>query len=756
MAIWGCTKELSQTDYSENCIRLNIHNSLTKAATGTGEAYERVINTLDCFFYPNGKTDQNCVYYYKATLDNNNQSSVSIYVDEDVINKIFPTENTCDIFIIANLPSNVKPGDVTFGSNEPNTDIPSLSSYTLNMADGNYDAIDKPFVMVSSCKGQKDSKKNAQANAILVRAAAKITFAVNIYDFIETKDINNDPIIMRPILTDESMKAAFHNGTNKGYINKQSDNSVKSLFTSEEIFLEYESKTEEVKDGEGNIIEPAKHLYICSIPFYTYAREWSKGSDEASFINFRMAWGVDLDEDGEIETSEGETVSTYYYQILVNGANRNFLPNHWYDMKVNMGVLGSTIESKPVTIEDLTLFVYDWNDEHEQTSGDRKEDVTFEDYTYFSVKTPRLELDNMTTGIIKYEASHTIRFQLNTSNKAIEGLSGKTTQEGAFYIDNSEGAPTAKELDASNYKIEDLNNGTIKYTYTGSTDNIYAPIYIYLTIWLDLDNDGVKDNGEFYDNVTIVQYPPIYILADQSNRNSVYINNITSQTGSNITYGNYSLGKVNSNQSTQYYMYIVSVSGFNSDDKFTLGGEEYSYIIGDPRSHTEDNDLNNDNYPMDNNWAKVDGKGLTYYYPTLAESEAFRLISPKYRISSDYGGYSSGSNHEGAAMRCASYQEDGLPAGRWRLPTTAEVLFVINLQKQGIIQKVFLPGNRYYSSTHLLQYPNNASDEVTISNQTTGSVRCIYDEWYWGNQREATPKQGGGYNFTWGDKQITW
>jgi hypothetical protein len=44
------------------------------------------------------------------------------------------------------------------------------------------------------------------------------------------------------------------------------------------------------------------------------------------------------------------------------------------------------------------------------------------------------------------------------------------------------------------------------------------------------------------------------------------------------------------------------------------------------------------------------------------------------------------------------------------------------------------------------------------ANNTKGSVRCIYDEWFWGTQPEARANNGypGGYEFTWGDEEITW
>jgi hypothetical protein len=107
-------------------------------------------------------------------------------------------------------------------------------------------------------------------------------------------------------------------------------------------------------------------------------------------------------------------------------------------------------------------------------------------------------------------------------------------------------------------------------------------------------------------------------------------------------------------------------------------------------------------------------------------------------------------------MRCASFQEHGFPAGRWRLPTYAEIRFIISLQQKQVIQDIFYGGNYYYSSTH--QVRNQSTIEVReidfASTSFVGSVRCVYDEWYWGSEREALTgtKYAGGYGFTWGDR----
>ena len=68
---------------------------------------------------------------------------------------------------------------------------------------------------------------------------------------------------------------------------------------------------------------------------------------------------------------------------------------------------------------------------------------------------------------------------------------------------------------------------------------------------------------------------------------------------------------------------------------------------------------------------------------------------------------------------------------------------------------IFYDDNYYYSATQQV----NARGIVRANDDDTdgkSSVRCVYDEWYWGSEKEATPNDrfAGGYEFTWGDKLI--
>ena len=39
--------------------------------------------------------------------------------------------------------------------------------------------------------------------------------------------------------------------------------------------------------------------------------------------------------------------------------------------------------------------------------------------------------------------------------------------------------------------------------------------------------------------------------------------------------------------------------------------------------------------------------------------------------------------------RCAGYQEAGYPAGRWRVPTMAEINYIVQLSGWGVIPSLF-------------------------------------------------------------------
>ena len=781
-----------------DCIMLNVYNSpMTKAQDWAGLEYERQLLRLDCFFYPKGQTDQPCVYYQKVDVNNLGSAAIPFYVDESVINTIFPSQEECDVFIIANLTSG------TFAKGQTGTDVPTLSKTVLAL-DGNRDAIDKPFIMQGLDIATKGDNNNASGTIPLHRAAAKVTVTVNIPEQITVEYENADPVTMKPVLSDDTgaipFKTSFHNGVKKTYLR---DDYSAQLVADDVLHV---GKQDYVAAGEVPAVgdTPKKYTFTCEIPFYTYARAWEKGAEDAAYLTFEMPWT-------NVSDPENPVTQTYYYQILVNGGGRCFEPNNWYDLIVNVGVIGSTVESEPVLIQDLTYYVLDWTtepDPEHEAGGDRYEDVDIQKYTYLVVHNSDLEINNATSGVIHYDSSHNIGVQMNTTRKDVNGLN-ETTTAAAYYVycgpdaNGNTAQPKVVTLNITkeNFAIDNA-TGELTYNYTIPED-VYSPVYVYATVWLDFDGDGkiktdypadyegVKES-DFTEEITIVQYPAIYVIPDLTTRYSIYVNDIIKTgdgSGDLVRYpetGNsyYGLGLVPGTNSTTganpTYMYVVNVSSLKGTDGFYYNTDNnnngpqtwYNYIIGDPRQRINDTDLNDDGYDMDQHWVTapdVNGiqRKLQNYYPTSTAEGAFQVIAPKFRIVSFHGNGHRYHNYEGAKMRCASYQEDGFPAGRWRLPTYAEIQFVIKLQEDRVISPIFFGSSKYFSATNQITYNANGSTYMNFQdnspgtiNGSNGSVRCVYDEWYWGSEREAqenpaaNPPAGEEYLFTWGDEPI--
>ena len=787
----SCTQEIFPEDkQNDNCIKLTVTSSSmrTKVIDNVyGESNERVIKRLDCFFYVKGNTNSNCIHYKKITgLNADGIAEIPIYVNEDLLNTIFPSQSTCDVYVIANLPDNIEiPQD---------TDITSLGSIVVT-ADEFKDAIKndgslsspKAFVMEGLGVATRDAD-DVSGNIPLQRVASKITMNIKLPEYIETKvyDSNGKPTgeteIWRPLFANSSDPSAgindvfvgFHNGTAKDYIREEYKVKPEDYFETPKKTNSFEFLSILEPDPEkGETVR--KYLYRCDAEFYSYSSKWEQGELGAPYLTLVIPWK----KDGDTE------YQTFYYQVLINAATREFEPNHWYDLTLNVGVLGSVVEAIPVEITELSYYVLDWST-YEIGNENLNEDVDIFEWKYLIVHEKRIVMNNTPFAEIHYDASHNLGYALEWPAD-VEGLDELEIEYNyntrkyyeAYYI-NCGATPAAVELtDFIDLESDfDLTRDALKFTYPEKEIEkeyeVFSPVYIHLKVWLNIDGENDLEPDEeygedkFVEHITLVYYPPIYIIPDESISTSVYINGVRNNSNT-ITFDDYSLGKATGTSSDGKHMFSITVTSFSAKDKFKCNNNNDSipYIIGDPRLKSNDIYLNNDGYDTTKKWASYRisqnpdvYKTLDYYYPTATEGDAYRVISPKFRVASFFGGHSSGSDHEGAAMRCASYQEDGFPAGRWRLPTTAEIVFVIGLQEKHAIQGIFYGTNWYYSSTEQVQNNGGIKFNTNINDNTKGSIRCVYDEWYWGEEREADLNPGGTgattYKFTWGDEEIIW
>lgn len=797
--LMSCTPEiLPDTGMGDNCIKLTVNSSVMKTRSiddPNGNTNERVIRRLDCFFYSKGNTDKNCIHYERVTgLNAIATAEIPVYVNEDLLNTIFPSQTTCDVYVIANLPDGI---DIP-----ANTDTTSLGNILITSNEfseavkADY-SLSSPssFVMKGAGIATRDAD-NVTGNIPLHRVASKIT--INVYlpkQIVATVNDTNGNFVRNetwipyfdnpadPTAGVSHVLAGFHNGTKKDYISGNYTIQDEDYFeTPKTNRFAYKSTLPADTDKAGDV---DKYLYKCEAEFYTYSSEWNQGDPEASYLTLVIPW-----------KKEGEDVyQTFYYQVLVNAGTRKFEPNRWYDLTLNVGVLGSTVEAKPVEIEATSYHILDWSTLENSNDEHLDEEVEIFEWQYLIVHQNRIEMNNTTVGELTFDASHPIGWKLEWPGST-DGLDemenyNSTTKYPAYYVDCGDNPPVSARLDEF-IKGNCFNESDKKFTFTypkatidqwnethgdAQDYNIYSPVYVHIKVWLNIDgiNPDGPDTGtneeKFVEYITFVYYPPMYIIPDESILYSVYVNgqrktnsgdDIISIQGNGNT--KYDLGGARGYDGSRV-MHTITISSFAAGDTFSLkplDNTEVTYIIGDPRVRTSDTNLNDDSF-TNNGWAMGENasggerKTLTHYYPTSTEGESYRIVAPKFRVASKLGGYSAG-DAEGTAMRCASYQEDGYPAGRWRLPTTAEILFIVKLQDLGVIQELFV-GNEYFSATHQID-----GDDATVKNKDNSdhSVRCVYDEWYWGSEKEAienpetNPEEGKEFLYTWGDKEIIW
>ena len=205
-----------------------------------------------------------------------------------------------------------------------------------------------------------------------------------------------------------------------------------------------------------------------------------------------------------------------------------------------------------------------------------------------------------------------------------------------------------------------------------------------------------------------------------------------------------------------------TVSGNNNNYTYSNYEQVESKYTGKPANQNVRN--GNDPPTSSRQWNDyINNKNnLCYYYPTdeasAEESSKAKFVAPSFRIASSFGKVTGTTNKTEARKRCATYQEAGRPAGRWRLATRAEIEYIAQLSADGKIPVLF--GNTANVNESGKYWCANGPVDVTSSGNVTsgnGSVarspRCVYDEWYWTQinrqlKFEVNPVET---RFIWGD-----
>lgn len=708
LALSSCDKSGTEIREEGGAITISLSSAeLETRATKEGEdTYnENTIKRIDWFLYEKGKTSGSAAKYGRVdNLNAKGEETIRVNVTEEEVNTvIFPKnlgKNVCDVFLIVNLPD---------GVTISGTSVAELEALAIeaNFASGTQ----KSFVMTGDGEATiVDRKKILAASGTIDvdRVASKISLTAKVAKSIVADGTTwvSDP---------SSMKIQFCKGQNTAVLSGDPTAKAKYFDYNKRTYSENTEKTENgftIWNGD---------------PFYSYPKTWNSGDKDAEpYLLIELPW-----------SSQGGATNTYkscYYKVFLS--SEELVRNTWYDITLTLSVLGSFTETEPtVMITDLEYKVCDWS------SFEFSAEI--QAARYLVVDQNEYVMNNIPTLEIPFLSSHDCKLMDVKVTKRDIKNGGDIDVTSGYNID----------IVGSNIVYSNVLNND----YTSPTFD-FVPYTITLTI-------RHKDDSKFTQTIKITQYPAIYGLdyenSDWSNDDEENGDNgfvfVNGYQGSSAKAGQDFFCSANGMQNAyggaSPNMYVFTVTNVNGTN----------YIIGDPRE-TIVSDIVDDTHNSNGTrsvWYSAqslnpDGtinttkRILKNYFATDASDRTKNMVAPKFRVASAYAVLNTGASEaeklEYLKKRCASYQEDGYPAGRWRLPTQAEFSLIFSQVNRGNLPPIYEVGTKYWCAHGLGEPQRNGTVKVTEADGSGHSVRCVYDEWYWGSEQLKNRSQ-----FTWGD-----
>lgn len=528
---------------------------------------------------------------------------------------------------------------------------------------------------------------------------------------------------------------------------------------------------------------------ISSLPLYSMPISWNVNDTHAPFIKVILPWqGYKRANNGDgdpIPGSYDAKTTEFYYKILIP-KRTSIDANGCYHISLELSVLGSEADDVPVELEGK-YHVVDWNTP-QVMGGDQNAGRYLNCATYFEFYAK----DEMEIPVISSHDIEVVPLSGSSFAQTAQYNNYSTLTPETLYLTRSTGSTVLTAGQYYRLETTDDNQVKIRHTCESSVDDMQKWDVSPITYRFRIRH---ADNANFYKDITVVQYPSLYIRNQKSSIYDEYYNNwyhfysiwflgySNVYDDDNDLYFNQGYVLINNNNyygsmtyddygayytrdsDKWYYVQGIRVSynnviqtGTNQNPNMyvittTVLDPDLGAVLGDPRVEVIDN--------LTYSFAQAPAvygsspRSLSYYYPTDRTDRTENMIAPSFRIASSYGKCGESSTFEDMQARCAAYQEDGYPAGRWRVPTKAELQYITTLSAKGLIPSLFntieldkedpSSRSRYYSAHGLVKV--NLDGTVTENTEhTTGWVRCVYDEWYWKDDTVAKE------TFKWGDR----
>ncbi len=718
LAAVSCSQEIvPELPVEEGGITLTLHNMVpqTKTQPGVEDLNENLIETIHYFLYPKDGTDQNTEKEpakegVLTGLSSQVDHTFRINVSEDLLkNTLFKYPyNDCDVYVIVNLPDGVL-------ATASDHKLSTLRSMVVN-ANFNSSLEQEAFVMEGlGTASIIDRRKVLAASGTIdvSRLASKITVGVKVKESIQTMDnqtsTNGQVWTSKP----QDMLIELVNGASVAVL------SGNPTMVESQILYTDNNQQRIFSDTDGD------QIWTCA-QFYSYPSKWDIGSDEEPYLRITLPWETTYDKNVNGEPIPYVDVQTCVYKVILGG--EELTRNTWYDLTIDIGILGNFESQEEVLlpIENKYYFVADWSTGKTISSeilGGRYLVVDQEEYIIYNENTLSIpftsshtcEIVDMSTTPVKNQATITY-----------PDYSKETPNEDAAYAWNSNNwyiGVEGSEIVFRHAMRNDISAGKGNYDY--------APY----TIKFRIRHADQQGRDIYYKDITIIQYPALIVKADKNEGGNIVTDRQTSNDDKGYVF-------VNGNQlySGDDWQVVRSCldGGNNNPNMYVITAtiSTGDFVIADARQTS----------PTSAATLGLGNNTVSYYYQSLTDESSHNIIAPSFRMASSYGKCGGTITKAEAVRRCAAYQEDGFPAGRWRVPTLGEMKFIATLSYDSVIPQLFTSGSRYWTSAGAVTY----NDDITLNNNTSAYVRCVYDEWYWKNSSQPTVNKAV---FTWGDEQ---
>lgn len=701
----------------EGGITLILHNMVpqTKTQPGVEDLNENLIKTIHYFFYPKDGTDQNtekepAIEGVYTGLSSQVNHLVRINVSEDLLkNTLFKYPyNDCDVYVIVNLPDGVL-------ATASDHKLSTLRSMVVN-ANFNSSLEQEAFVMEGlGTASIIDRRKVLAASGTIdvSRLASKITVGVKVKESVETMDnltsTNGQVWTSKP----QDMLIELVNGASVAVLSGDptmvENQKLDTLDNQQRIFSDLDNDK----------------IWTCA-QFYSYPSKWDIGSDEEPYLRITLPWETTYDKNVNGEPIPYVDVQTCVYKVILGG--EKLTRNTWYDLTIDIGILGNFENQEEVLlpIENTNYFVADWSTGKTISSeilGGRYLVVDQEEYIIYNENTLSIPFTSSHTCEIVDMATTPVK---NQATITYPDYSKETPNEDAPYAWNSNNwyiGVEGSEIVFRHAMRNDISAGKGNYDY--------APY----TIKFRIRHADQQGRDIYYKDITIIQYPALIVKADKNEGGNIVTDSQTSNDDKGYVF-------VNGNQlySGDDWQVVRSCKdgGNNNPNMYVITAtiSTGDFVIADARQTS----------PTSAATLGLGNNTVSYYYQSLTDELSHNIIAPSFRMASSYGKCGGTITKAEAVRRCAAYQEDGFPAGRWRVPTLGEMKFIATLSYDSVIPQLFTSGSRYWTSAGAVTY----NDNITLNNNTSAYVRCVYDEWYWKNSSQPTVNKAV---FTWGDEQ---